>query len=305
MKDAMAMQGKFKGKFQGKGGGGEALAAERLAKEKAEKRLAQIEKANQELVKLFTDLDGSKDLKEEPLAAQLSDKVNKAAAQLEGDEQADPVITAQLQMTLADAQLQLGYPQRAALLAHKANKAFADELGPDHPLTLQSMQTLAVCHEHTKDWTKAEALWREVLAAYRKPGQELLPQADALLGLGRVLLQQKKYDDAATTLREGIDLRVQLKVESWSTFEAKSQLGAALLGLQKYTDAEPWLQSGYDGLKQHAAKLPGAAKVRLVEAAQRLVDLYQAWDRPEEAARWRKTVEVERAKLTGKAPNNP
>ena len=44
-------------------------------------------------------------------------------------------------------------------------------------------------------------------------------------------------------------------------------------------------------MKAREAKIPPAAKTRLAEAIRRLVDLYTAWDRPEEAEKWRKVLE--------------
>jgi hypothetical protein len=47
------------------------------------------------------------------------------------------------------------------------------------------------------------------------------------------------------------------------------------------------LHQGYDGLKQRAAAIPPQARPRLAEAAERLVKLYEAWGKPDEAARRR------------------
>ena len=39
-------------------------------------------------------------------------------------------------------------------------------------------------------------------------------------------------------------------------------------------------------MKDREANPPPAAKTRLPEAIQRLVDLYTAWEKPQEAIRW-------------------
>jgi len=44
---------------------------------------------------------------------------------------------------------------------------------------------------------------------------------------------------------------------------------------------------GYEGMKQRAKTIPPPAKVRLPEAAGRLVQLYEATDKKDQAARWR------------------
>jgi len=69
-------------------------------------------------------------------------------------------------------------------------------------------------------------------------------------------------------------------------------LGGALLGQKKYADAEPLLVAGYEGMKQHEATIPPQRKDRLPEALERLVQLYEATDKPDEAARWRKELEA-------------
>jgi TolA-binding protein len=68
-------------------------------------------------------------------------------------------------------------------------------------------------------------------------------------------------------------------------------LGEALLGQKKYADAEPLLLKGYQGMKQREAKIPPQGKPRLREALERLVQLYEATGKKDEAARWRKELD--------------
>jgi hypothetical protein len=49
-------------------------------------------------------------------------------------------------------------------------------------------------------------------------------------------------------------------------------------------------------MKARAASIPPAAQPRLAEALRRLVDLYTAWDKPDEAAKWQ--AELEAIKLS-------
>jgi hypothetical protein len=69
-------------------------------------------------------------------------------------------------------------------------------------------------------------------------------------------------------------------------------LGEALAGRQKYADAEPLLLAGYDGLKEHEATIPPQGKFRLTDALRRLVSLYDALGKQEEAAVWRTQLEA-------------
>ena len=69
-------------------------------------------------------------------------------------------------------------------------------------------------------------------------------------------------------------------------------LGAALLGQKKYAEAEPLLLQGYEGVDQRKEKIPPEVRaVRLKEALERLVRLYDATSKKDEVARWRKKLE--------------
>src|SRR5262249_13010223 len=84
----------------------ERAEGERLAKleavaqtERAQKRLAQIEKANDLLGSIFENLDPKEIAKaERPLQAILVEKLDKAVAQLEGESIGDPLVVAAMQV---------------------------------------------------------------------------------------------------------------------------------------------------------------------------------------------------------------
>jgi hypothetical protein len=69
-------------------------------------------------------------------------------------------------------------------------------------------------------------------------------------------------------------------------------LGNALLGQKKYAEAEPLLIAGYEGMKQREATIPPEGKPRVTEALERVVQLYEATNKPDEAAKWRKKLEA-------------
>jgi hypothetical protein len=66
-----------------------------------------------------------------------------------------------------------------------------------------------------------------------------------------------------------------------------SQLGGTLAAQAKYAEAEPLLVKGYEGLKARASKIPAPAKGYLVRSGERLVALYEAWDKKNKAQEWR------------------
>ena len=122
----------------------------------------------------------------------------------------------------------------------------------------------------------------------------------ALAQYSLVLLQLKTYADAEPILRECLAIREKTQPDLWSTFTAKSMLGDALLGQKKYDAAEPLLIAGYQGMKQRETTIPTQGKFHVIRTLERLVALYEATDRPDEAARWRK--ELEASKRAEKPP---
>jgi hypothetical protein len=127
-----------------------------------------------------------------------------------------------------------------------------------------------------------------------------------MASLGLALLQQKKWADAEPLLRECLTIREKRMPDNWLTFNTQSTLGGALLGQQKYAEAEPLLVKGYEGMQSREKTIPkqGGAELPIPEALDRLIELYTATNRPDEAKQWR----AERAKYPdgkAKAPEKP
>src|SRR5689334_22787803 len=70
------------------------------------------------------------------------------------------------------------------------------------------------------------------------------------------LLQTGNFAEAEPLARECVTLREKMMPDNWLTFNARSILGGSLLGQKKYSEAEPLLLSGYEGIKQREDKLP-------------------------------------------------
>ena len=87
--------------------------------------------------------------------------------------------------------------------------------------------------------------------------------------------------------------------DDWTTFNARSLLGGSLVGQKKYAEAETVLVAGYEGLRERADQIPPQGKVRLHEALERLLQLYDEWGKPDEAAQWRAKDPLSPAMLLG------
>src|SRR5207253_2680795 len=131
---------------------------------------------------------------------------------------------------------------------------------------------------------------KENLAAARKeqaPGS--LALGGELVRAGYNLVRLKAWAEAEPLLLEGLAIREKADADAWTTFSAKSLLGEALAGQRKFAEAEPLLLKGYEGMKQRSAKIPEPSRTtRLAEAADALASLYEALEKKDEAAKWRK-----------------
>jgi tetratricopeptide (TPR) repeat protein len=161
----------------------------------------------------------------------------------------------------------------------------------------ECVNSLVLCYEHLKRFGEAEVWRRKWLAVVKEQsGADSLPYAGELASLGLNLIQQKKWSEAETVLRDCLAVREKKQPDAWNTFNAQSMLGDALLNQKKYADAEPLLLAGYKGLKQREATIPQPVrKVRLEEALARLVALYEATGKKDEAAKWRKELDAAKA----------
>jgi hypothetical protein len=101
-------------------------------------------------------------------------------------------------------------------------------------------------------------------------------------------LSARRWGQADALARESLELRTRKPPDDWSRFHAMSLLGAALAGQKKYAEAEPLLIAGYEGLDSRAPKLPAPVEKYVAAAAARIPPFYEAWEKPEKAAEWRK-----------------
>src|SRR5439155_11649081 len=94
--------------------------------------------------------------------------------------------------------------------------------------------------------------------------------------------------EAEPVLRECLTLRQRVQPDSWPLAAAQATLGATLLELRQYDEAERRLLAGFTGMRERNRGLaPGVVRSRLTETAGHLARLYEATGRKEEAARWR------------------
>src|SRR5262249_6457671 len=110
-----------------------------------------------------------------------------------------------------------------------------------------------------------------------------LQLAQSLSNAGSILLRVKKWKDAESMIRESLTIRANKAPNEWTTFNTKSRLGGALLGQKKYTEAEPLLRAGYEGMKLRADKSPAQrTATHLAATIDWLIELAEATGKPDD-----------------------
>jgi serine/threonine protein kinase/tetratricopeptide (TPR) repeat protein len=198
---------------------------------------------------------------------------------------------------------------RAEAPAREAVARMRTVMGARHPYTLNAIWVLARIYLAQGRYDDADKLIEQAVEGSRGRQEEGIVRLAGGLGMrGQLLLAQKKYAEAEPPLRECLELWEKrlphggyyfLSLSKRSAAReyafAKCLLGASLLGQKKYDKAEQLLLDGYDGLKvqpEFPEDATAYAHRSRVDAMTWLMQLYQAWDRPKGAARWRKELEA-------------
>ncbi|MBI3411988.1 MAG: serine/threonine protein kinase [Planctomycetes bacterium] len=188
----------------------------------------------------------------------------------------------------------LGRHAEAEAIFRQVSSAMEVVHGPDHSHTLAAMRSLGLSLRDQNQWSAAAEVLREVLARRRKA----LPKDDRKLGeamadLGRVLLSDGKPQEAEPLFREALATHQRALSEGhWQIALDQGQLGATLIVLQNYDEAELLLLASYRDLKAQEPSVHSSVKTWIPYVHQRLVELYDAWGKPDQAAEWRKKLEA-------------
>ncbi len=208
---------------------------------------------------------------------------------LEEELTADHPMTSNSRNNLANALLRAGDADRALALHEDNLRRRSKRLGAAHPATLQTLSSLTAAYFTLDKSQDATASLERFASEQRKTLPDDAPALAALLqAMAELLLRHQAHASAEPYLRECLAWHEQHRPEDWSLWEIKSLLGAALAGQQDFASAEPLLIAGYEGLLQRRDAVTPADGSPLAAAADRLIELYTAWDQPDQAELWRK-----------------
>jgi serine/threonine protein kinase/tetratricopeptide (TPR) repeat protein len=166
-------------------------------------------------------------------------------------------------------------------------------LGAEHSSLVYSLRLLAEVVRKQDKLPQAELLIGEALAMQEKLLPETHPDlGNALSEYADILIDQEKFAEAEVPARRSLALGEKHRPEHWRTFNARSLVGASLLGQKNYTEAEPLLLSAWDGIKSRLTKIQADGQVSARNALKRISQLYEATSQPEKAGQWKAQLET-------------
>jgi serine/threonine protein kinase/tetratricopeptide (TPR) repeat protein len=163
-------------------------------------------------------------------------------------------------------------------------------LGDAHPDTAMSYFRLSDLLYKEGNYADAESAARESVQVFNRAltaPKESIYFANPLLELGLILNKTGRSREAETNLREALAIRTRLLPEGNLLIGiSEGALGECLTSQKRYAEAEPLLLRTYATIKN----VQGEHGPSTLEAAVRLLTLYQSWGKPNEAARYRASV---------------
>jgi tetratricopeptide (TPR) repeat protein len=104
----------------------------------------------------------------------------------------------------------------------------------------------------------------------------------------QTLMEEGRFEEAAALLRGCLATRQKALPEGhWLIADTMSQLGAAVAGAGKFAESEALLLDSYAAMADNRRVLPDRKR----QAIERIIRLYEAWDKPDRASEWRRRLE--------------
>ncbi len=196
--------------------------------------------------------------------------------------------TLAVMINLANTYLAQGKYAKAEALEGQTLEIGRRVLGPEHPYTLNLLSNMATMYQRQGKYDKAETFAAQSLVGQRHTvGAENPDTMVAAAELALAYLSQGKFTESERLAREAVEFDRKKRPDDWQRFRAESLLGASLAGQKKYAEAEPLLLEGYQGMVIRKERIEVPDWYHLNRAHEWIVQLYQDWGKPAQAAEWK------------------
>jgi hypothetical protein len=162
-------------------------------------------------------------------------------------------------------------------------------LGSEHPDTLLTMNNLGLLWTtQPEKYAAAEKILSETAETRgRVLGSAHPDTLESWYQVGIAQMLQKNYAQAEATQRRVLNAYVDAKLDVWQRYSCEALLGESLVAEKRWSEAEPILLAGYDGMRQREASIPAASRANVRNAAGWLVRLYTEEGKPDLAEQWK------------------
>ena len=179
------------------------------------------------------------------------------------------------------------YSQAEALLS-RALEIGRRVQGAEHPDTLFALADLTSLHQRKGNYTLAETYAAQQLEGRKRSlGAEHPDTMSAAADLALAYISQGKFAESEPLAREVMEFTRKKQADGPARFFAESLLGASLAGQKKYTDAEPLLLEGCQGMLARKDRIAVPDQYQVDQTREWTIHLYEAWGKPDKAAEWR------------------
>jgi serine/threonine protein kinase/Tfp pilus assembly protein PilF len=159
--------------------------------------------------------------------------------------------------------------------------------GPENEDTLLTLTHMAYLYEVEGKYDLAEKSAAEALEGRRHFfGSEHPVTVASEADLAEAYVAEGKFAQSEPLARDAVTFQRMHQPDNWQVFWAESLLGASLSGEKKYADAEPLLLEGYRGMAERKDRMP-VPKLGDLDSAQKwIIQLYEAWGKPQKVSEW-------------------
>lgn len=181
-----------------------------------------------------------------------------------------------------------GELDRAEKLHRETLKAKRNLLGPDHPDVAASLVQLGSLLKDQRKYEEAESLLRKAVSIH----QNTLSNEHPMLISGYYLLAQlhmdkEEFREAGNLFHETLKIRERNRaVDHTDIAVAHSLQGACLTNLELYGDADSLIAD----VQELLDKFDGEEQAMQEELVKQIINLYEKWDKTDDANRYRKLL---------------
>jgi tetratricopeptide (TPR) repeat protein len=170
----------------------------------------------------------------------------------------------------------------------------------DHPHTGFSIHNLGLLHWLQGQHEESLPYFQEAYEMRMRVSGEDHPNTQvSQRRLCDVLLELERPQEALPYAGRALAWTTKHTARQWMHDFAKSLRGAALAGAGDYVEGEPLLVDGVRALLDRRSDIDRMERERILDSSvARLVKMYQEWGKPEEVARWQRSLETQEERLS-------